>query len=68
MTEGNLSHAEVFNAFNESRIMSAIDCHLYIGDERLFRRFVEYKTGGKLLKLFPETTLKEVRQWKKENK
>lgn len=39
---------------------------LVLGDDALFRDFVDYKTQGRLLKAFPTTTLKELREWKRE--
>lgn len=37
---------------------------LVLGDDGLFKDFVDYKTQGKLVKAFPTTTLKELREWK----
>lgn len=66
MTERNLTHKEVFGHL-EDKVFNVAEVYLYLGDETLFRMFVAYKTQGLLAKAFPPVTLKELRQWKKEN-
>lgn len=65
-TTETLTHEEVFGHL-EDAVFNVAEVYLYLGDESLFRKFVAYKTRGLLTKAFPPATLKELRQWKKEN-
>lgn len=49
-------------------VFNVAEVYLYLGDEALFRKYVAYKTQGLLTKAFPPVTLKELREWKKENR
>lgn len=66
MTERNLTHEEVFGHLEEA-MFNVAEVYAYLNDEVLFNKFVAYKTRGLLTKAFPPVTLKELRQWKKEN-
>lgn len=66
MTERNLTHEEVFGHL-EGAVFNVAEVFAYLDDETLFRKFVAYKTQGLLTKAFPPVTLKELREWKKEN-
>ena len=66
-TERNLTHSEVFGhledkAFIVSEVFEYLEC-----DAELFNKFVVHKTHGLFTKAFPPVTLKELREWKKEN-
>ena len=68
MNEENLSHEEVFGHLTDNKTMTSVDVWLYLDDDLLFDDFLSYKLKGKLMKMFPPTTLGEVRRWKKESK
>lgn len=67
MTEGNLSHEEVFSQVADDKIAGVAEVCYYLSNDEKFRQFVSYICQGKLMKAFPETTWGEVRKWKKEN-